>query len=67
MYLRRPVVATRCIPIISRMIEEGVNGYTVDVENAEQLANRMLMARHLTDLEMIYEPGKPEDFIRLFK
>ena len=67
MYLRRPVVATRCIPIISRMITEGINGYTVEVENAEQLACKMLEARHLTKLEMTYKPGKPEHFIELFK
>lgn len=67
MYLKRPVVATRCIPIISRMIKEGVNGYTTEVENAEQLASRMHDALHLTDLEMIYKPGKPENFIELFK
>ena len=67
MYLKRPVVATRCIPIISRMIKEGVNGYTTEVENAEQLASRMHDALHLTNLEMTYKPSTPESFIELFK
>lgn len=67
MYLKRPVVATRCIPIISRMIREGVNGYTTEVEDFEQLAVRMYDALRLTELNMIYKPGKAESFIELFK
>ena len=67
MYLKRPVVATRCIPIISRMIKEGVNGYTTEVENVEQLASKMHDALYLTNLEMIYKPSEPENLIELFK
>lgn len=67
MYLRRPVVATRCVPIISRMVKDGVNGYTTDVENVEQLAKRMHDALHLTELDMIYKPGTPESFVELFR
>ena len=67
MYLKRPVVATRCIPIISRMIKQGVNGYTTEVENVEQLAERMHDALNLKELNMIYKPGEPESFIELFK
>lgn len=67
MYLKRPVVATRCIPIIERMVKDGVNGYTTEVENTEQLAKRMHDALQLTNLDMIYKPGKPETFIELFK
>jgi len=67
MYLKRPIVATRCVPIITRMIEEGVNGYSTEVENVEQLAKRMHDALHLTNLKMIYKPSEPESFIELFK
>lgn len=67
MYLKRPVVATRCTPIITRMVKEGVNGYTTEVENVEQLAKRMHDALQLTNLDMIYKPGKKETFIELFK
>ena len=67
MYLKRPVVATRCIPIISRMVKEGYNGYTVEVEDIEQLVDRMHDALQLRNFEMIYKPSKPEYFIELFK
>ena len=67
MYLKRPVVATRCIPIISRMIKEGYNGYTVEPENPKQMAEAMQKALALTDFKMVYEPTPPAKFIELFK
>jgi len=47
MYLGKPVVATRCIPYISQIIEAGVNGYTVRVGNYEELAEAMIKAASL--------------------
>lgn len=67
MYLKRPVVATRCTPIIMRMVKEGVNGYTTEVGNVEQLAKKMQDALQLKNFEMIYKPGEPKTFIDLFK
>lgn len=67
MYLERPVVATRCTPIITRMIKEGVNGYTTEVENVELLAKKMQEALLLTNTKMIYKPSEPKTFIELFK
>ena len=42
MYLCKPVVATRCIPYISQIVKDGINGYTVPVKNPEALAKAML-------------------------
>lgn len=42
MFLCKPIVATRCIPYVSQIIRNGVNGYTADVRNHEELANAML-------------------------
>lgn len=67
MYLKRPVVATRCIPIISRIVKDGYNGYTVDVESIEQLSSRMHDALLLKDFDMLYKPGKTESFLEIFK
>lgn len=67
MYLERPVVATRCTPIITRMVKEGVNGYTTEVENIEQLTQKMQDALLLTNTKMIYKPSEPKNFIELFK
>lgn len=66
MYLKRPVVATRCIPIISRMIQEGENGYTVEVESPQEMAEKMIKALELKNPVMTFKPDTPESFIELF-
>lgn len=66
MYLNRPVVATRCIPIISRMVIDGYNGYTTETENPVQLAEAMQKALFLGDFNMVYKPTPPAGFIELF-
>lgn len=42
LYLRKPVVATDCIPIMRDIIEDGQNGFLVPVDNVEQLAEKIL-------------------------
>jgi len=48
MYLGLPVVATRCIPYISQVIDEGKNGYTVPTGNPEELAAAMIKGSSLS-------------------
>ncbi len=66
MILGKPVVATTCIPIISRMVRNGYNGYLVPVEDYELMANAMKKALHLKYFQMIYHPSTSENFIELF-
>ncbi len=66
MYLRRPVVATECIPIVSRMVEEGYNGYVVEPESVVALATAMEKAIELKNFRMIYKPASKEDVEKLF-
>lgn len=63
MYLGRPVVATRCLDIISEMVKDGVNGYSCNVESPEDLAEGMKKALLLKDCKMIYKPSTKEDII----
>lgn len=67
MFLKRPVAATRCIPIIHRMVKDGYNGYTATTENAEELAKSVVQACQLKEFDMIYKPSNAEDFIELFQ
>lgn len=67
MYLRRPVVATRCIPLISRMVDDGHNGILVDCDDEKQMATAMVSALHLTDCHPSYATGQADDFIKLFE
>lgn len=66
MYLGKPVVATRCQPIIDRMIEDGYNGYKVEVEDDDALATAMQKALGLKDFKMIYEPASDEQIVNIF-
>jgi len=48
LYLGKPVVATRCAPVIERLVEAGKSGFTVDVENPEQMSRAILNYRQLS-------------------
>lgn len=66
MYLGKPVVATRCIPVVDRIVEDGYNGYVVDSEDVEGMSKAMLLAVKLKDYKMTYKSASKEDFIQLF-
>ena len=54
LYLKKPVVATKCIPFMETIIENGKNGLLVDVENIEQLAEAILNFKKIdTDYKTI--------------
>jgi glycosyltransferase involved in cell wall biosynthesis len=42
LYLGRPVVATICASIISRIVDEGKNGFLVEPDNSDQLRDAIL-------------------------
>lgn len=66
MYLGRPVVATKCIPFISRMVDDGNNGIICETENPQALANAMIKAVDLKNFKMTYKPSTADDFIKIF-
>ena len=67
MYLGKPVVATRCIPVIDRIVKNDYNGIVVESENIDALAEGMKKATLLKDFEMTYHSATNEDFISLFR
>lgn len=66
LYLNRPVAATTCIPVISRLIQNGVNGFTADPENPESLATAMKNAIALKNANSICPPTSNDQFQKLF-
>lgn len=66
MYLKRPVVASVCIPVIERMVEEGYNGYKVEPEQPKAMAEAMEKALSLKDFELTFRTAQKEDFINIF-
>lgn len=67
MYIGRPVVATKCIPVVERIVDDGQNGYLAETENVDSIADCMLKAPMLKNVKMTYRPSVDEDFIKLFR
>ena len=67
MYIGRPVVAAKCIPIVSRIVSDGVNGYLAESGDADSIAAAMLKAPALKDIRMTYRPSSDQDFIDVFQ
>lgn len=67
MYLGKPVVATTCIPVVSRIVKDGYNGVLVAPEDVEAMADAMLQALQLKNFRMTYVGAENERFIKLFK
>ena len=66
-YLGVPCVASRCLPIVDDIIKEDHNGYVVEVDDVEGMAQAMIKAVNIKDCKMIYSPGKTEDFVKVFE
>lgn len=66
MVLSKPVVSTTCIPMISRMIKNGYNGFLVPTNDYVAMADAMIKALKLKNFEMIYSPSTDVEFIELF-
>lgn len=65
-YLGCSAAASKCIPIIERILSDGVNGCLAEKENPESLAKAMEKAVKLGRVEMTYKSATKEDFIKLF-
>lgn len=66
LYLGTPVAATNCIPVIGRIIKEGINGYLAQTENSKSLSEAMLKASNLGRVSIGYDSSNTGDFIKLF-
>lgn len=67
MYIGIPVVATKCIPIIDRIVRNGENGLLVPTDDVKGLARAMLDSLSLKKCTFSYQPASEEDFIKVFK
>lgn len=67
LYLGTPVAATKCIPVIERIVHDGQDGFLAETENVESLANAMYEASLLGRVESSYQAAKLDEFQRLFE
>ncbi len=66
-FLQTPAAATKCVPIISRMIHDGDNGYLALSEDPESLAEAMIKSLGIQRYKTVYEPSTKEEYVNLFK
>ena len=66
-YIGKPIIATRCIPFMDQLLEDGVNGYIVDVDNHEMLANAILNYKKLNIKSVQSNENDTVDINQLFK
>lgn len=68
LYLGTPVVATNCVPIIERLINNGTNGYIVETNNVEDLYQKIMMGIKLKlNSQNIAIQSNIEQFQEIFK
>lgn len=65
LYLGTPVAAYKCIPVIERIVTNGVDGYLAEKEDISSLSKAMLYASKLGRISSAYKSAKVEDFHNL--
>lgn len=63
----RPVASTTCVAVIRDVIQEGKNGYYCDIEDPEALADCMIKAAKLKNIENKYSMFDKELLLNCFK
>jgi len=48
LYLKKPIISTTCIPYISSLVQDGQNGFLVDVEDINGLSKAILNYKNLS-------------------
>lgn len=66
-FLGVPCVATRSVRSISRIIDDGVNGYVVPMGDADAIAAAIEKAVTLKNVPFTYKSASPDDFVDLFE
>ena len=70
LYLKKPIVATKCIPFMNQLIDHGNNGFLVEVGNIQQLADAILNFENLSGKGndvLIYHSDANELFLKVAK
>ena len=65
LYLGTPVAAFNCVPIVNRIIKDGVNGYLSTQEDVNMLAACMQKTVSLGRIKNSYNPSSVNDYIRV--
>lgn len=67
LYLGTPVAAFKCIPVIERIITDGVDGFLAEKGNVRDLALAMMRASELGRVKSTYKSASIDDFHHVFE
>lgn len=67
MCFNRPVACTACVNVIKTIIKEGKNGFYCEIENVDAIADCMIKASKLSNIDNNYDLFDKEALIELFK
>lgn len=67
MCFNRPVASTTCVAVIKDIIREGQNGFYCEIENADALADCMIKASQLKNIDNNYDLFDLEKLLDVFK
>lgn len=63
----RPVASTTCVAVVKDIIREGQNGYYCEIENADAIADCMIKASQLKNINNNYDLFNFEELMMVFK
>lgn len=67
-HLKKKIVATKCIPIIEKIINDGANGFSVEVDDYKEMGRAMIGALAIeTKYKDNYQPSTAKTFNALFQ
>ena len=69
LYLKKPIIATKCIPYMSTLINHGENGYITPIEDSKSLAEAILNFKDLTQhgFTKHYQPSHVNTYFKNLK
>ena len=67
LYLKTPVAAFKCIPMIERMVRDGVDGNLAEPEDVDSLSAAIKASLTIEYTNPVYKGASKEDFVNLFK
>ena len=66
MYIGKPVVATKCIPVVSRIVKDDYNGILVESEDYIAMSKAIIKALELKNFKMTYKPSTKAEINQIF-
>ena len=66
LYLGTPAAAMKCIPVVERIVTNGIDGCLAEKDDVDSLADAMCKAVDMGRIKTLYKSATPEEFTLLF-